>query len=400
MPRLLLAALLAASALDGAAAQGQQGQGCPCAHNHSRTFCPLDKTPHQCTNVTVKRPCKTGPCPAPPPAPPTPPAANASLYGCLPPHDKQNFCDTSLSAEKRAALVVAQLTVPELIGMMQGDQPAVERLGIPAYHYGYEALHGMIENCPFEDRCFTSFPCSSAAVASFNRSLWHATGSAQIDEVRGMFNSRSPLANGNTLGGNGPVLGLHIRGPQLNPQREPRWGRNDNSPGEDAYLEGQYGAWMVLGGQVRKRFCLPTSDIKRHHFLPRQAQDKHRESTQNRTLPSFGGRQGADATGKYRFGEKRKAICEMKHFDAYSVEDGRDGLGNTYDISLRDLVDYYFVPLKSCIDIGDVGAFMCSYNAVNGTATCGDQWLMVDVVRNTWNYTGAETTSLFLGAFF
>ena len=151
------------------------------------------------------------------------------------------------------------------------------------------------------------------------------------------------------------------------PQREPRWGRNDNSPGallrrtcasllhlivtfpapgEDAYLEGQYGAWMVLGGQ------------------------------------------GADVNGHYPYGEKRKAICEMKHFDAYSVEDGRDGITDTFDISLRDLVDYYFVPLKSCIDIADIGAFMCSYNAINGTATCGDQWLMVDVVRNTWNFTG------------
>ena len=84
----------------------------------------------------------------------------------------------------------------------------------------------MIQNCPFPDRCFTSFPCSSASAASFNRTLWHKTGSAQIDEVRGMYNS---VAN---LSGGGPVLGLHIRGPQLNPQRDPRWGRNDNSPGE------------------------------------------------------------------------------------------------------------------------------------------------------------------------
>ena len=134
----------------------------------------------------------------------------------------------------------------------------------------------------------------------------------------------------------------------------------------DAYLEGQYGAYLVLGGQ------------------------------------------GADVSGQYRFGERRKAICEMKHFDAYSVEDGRDGITDTFDISLRDLVDYYFVPLKACIDIADVGAFMCSCaltppdppaslcfacllslaaradNAINGTATCGDQWLNVDVVRNTW----------------
>ena len=67
-------------------------------------------------------------------------------------------------------------------------------------------------------------------------------------------------------------LGLHVRGPQLNPVRDPRWGRSDNSPGEDAYAEGEYGAYMVLGGQ------------------------------------------GASADGKYEFGSMRKTICEMKHF--------------------------------------------------------------------------------------
>ena len=99
--------------------------------------------------------------------------------------------------------------------------------------------------------------------------------------------------------------------------------------------------------------------------------------------------QGADETGSYAaFGERRKAICEMKHFDAYSVEDGRNGLSDNANISLRDLVDYYFVPLQTCIEEADVGAFMCSYNAINGTAACGNKWLNVDVARNTWNFTG------------
>ena len=71
---------------------------------------------------------------------PPPPGA---LHGCLPPNDKHSFCDATLPAEKRAALVAPQLTVAELVGMLQGDQPAVQRLGIPAYHYGYEALLGL-----------------------------------------------------------------------------------------------------------------------------------------------------------------------------------------------------------------------------------------------------------------
>ena len=70
------------------------------------------------------------------------------------------------------------------------------------------------------------------------------------------------------------------------------------------------------------------------------------------------GGQGGAADGTYPLGERRKAICEMKHFDAYSVEDGRNGLSNDYNISLRDLVDYYFVPLRTCVEEADVGAFM------------------------------------------
>ena len=87
--------------------------------------------------------------------------------------------------------------------------PAIDRLGIPAYHYGWEALHGPIMDCPFpHERCYTNFPCSSASAASFNRSLWHAIGKAQVDELRGMYND-------------GMLSGLHVRGPQLNPQRDP-----------------------------------------------------------------------------------------------------------------------------------------------------------------------------------
>ena len=60
---------------------------------------------------------------------------------------------------------------------------------MPAYHYGYEALHGMIEGCPFADRCFTSFPCSSASAASFNRTLWRAIGGAISTEFRALANT-------------------------------------------------------------------------------------------------------------------------------------------------------------------------------------------------------------------
>lgn len=103
--------------------------------------------------------------------------------------------------------------------------------------------------------------------------------------------------------------------------------RNDVfDTGEDAWLNGVYGAQIIRGGQ------------------------------------------GASADGRYT-SKYRKAINEMKHFTAYSVEEWRDSLWDTANISLRDLSDYYFTPLRMSIQRAEVGAFMCAYDAINGTGS-------------------------------
>ena len=111
-----------------------------------------------------------------------------SKYGCGPGATNFSFCDASKPAAWRALELARQLTVAELVQQMDGDMPAITRLGVPPYHYGYEALHGPVMDCPFADRCYTSFACSSASAASFNRTLWWAIGKAQSDEVRGCNN--------------------------------------------------------------------------------------------------------------------------------------------------------------------------------------------------------------------
>ena len=92
-------------------------------------------------------------------------------HACSPPFDSKPWCNRTLPLARRSELLVTQFTLEELISQMSDSMPAISRLGVPAYHYGYEALRGVIGNCPFSDRCFTSFPCSSAAVQSFNRTL-------------------------------------------------------------------------------------------------------------------------------------------------------------------------------------------------------------------------------------
>ena len=70
------------------------------------------------------------------------------------------------------------------------------------------------------------------------------------------------------------------------------------------------------------------------------------------------------------------------------MEEGRNTAVDTADIGMRDLMDYCFPPLKVCLQWADVGAFMCSYNAINGTPSCGNQWLNVQVVREAWGWDG------------
>ena len=223
------------------------------------------------------------------------------------------------------------LTIDELISQMVNYMPEIPRLGIQRnYTYGIEALHGVGADCPWpgpQGRCFTSFATSSAMAASFNRTLWYLVGSAQGDEARWAYDK-------------GYLPGLHLRGPQLNPQRDPRWGRNGNSPSEDAYLVQEYGTMFIRGGQ------------------------------------------GALPNGTYPLGEVRKALHEVKHFAAYSVEDGRNERGDTWNIGLRDLNEYYFRPFRAAIQDADVAALMCAYSAVNGTASCADKWMINQVDHN------------------
>ena len=267
---------------------------------------------------------------------------------CVPPLDNFTFCNSSLTPMARAEALAALMTTEELISQMVDTMPAVPRLGITNhYQFGIEALHGIAEDCPWPGpggRCFTSFAVSSAMAASFNRTLWYHFGRAQGDEARWAYD-------------HGMLAGLHLRGPQLNPQRDPRWGRCDNSPGEDAYLQAEYGVQVVLGGQ------------------------------------------GALQNGTYPFGDCcRKALHEHKHFAAYSIEDGRNEQGDTWNIGLQDLADYYFPPLRALVSRADVAAVMCSYSAINGTASCADTWMFNEVLRGHWNWSDGGVVESDCGA--
>ena len=244
------------------------------------------------------------------------------------------WCDTTQAIGNRSAALATAMNATELVWYVLGG--AVKRLGVPLPpHYGEEALHGVsVGKCPFPDRCTTVFPPASGSARSFNRTLWRAIGAAIGLEARTLWN---------TQGG-----ALSLRGPQLNLQRDPRWGRNSNSPSEDPRLCGAYGAEVTLGMQNGAPVDTDTVTDGPNNFL--------------------------------------LTAAEMKHFTAYGVEANR--MGFDANISLHDMADSYLVPMKIAVERANISAAMCSYSAINGTPSCANAWMNGQVLRSAWGWDG------------
>jgi beta-D-xylosidase 4 len=138
-----------------------------------------------------------------------------------------------------------------------------------------------------------------------------------------------------------PVLTIAA---DINPYRDPRWGRGQETPGEDPYHLSSYVHALIMGLQG-----------------------------------------GEDP-------EIRKITATCKHFAGYDIESWNGNLRyqNDVQISQRDLVEYYLPSFRSCARDSNVGAFMCTYSALNGVPTCADPWLLNDVLREHWNWTNEE----------
>jgi len=182
-------------------------------------------------------PCKG---PAPPPGPPSPPApppsppapAGLGAYRCLPgsPESALPLCDKMKTRQERVDWIISNITSTECVSIIK--KGGVGRLQIGSYAmWSTEALHGVRlwpEKCPFASSasrsgCTTIFATASTSSRSWNRSSWEGTGRAMGTEGRTLFNL-------------GAINELSLRGPQVNIQRDPRWGRNSNSPSEECVL--------------------------------------------------------------------------------------------------------------------------------------------------------------------
>ena len=241
------------------------------------------------------------------------------------------FCNTSLSFESRVADLIARIPVTEKLGLLSTDSGGVKQLGIDTFQWWSEGLHGV--RCGHGIDCSggkttTIFPQPIGAAASFNRTLWHATGDAISTEFRGFANAGKGF--------------LSIFAPNINIFRDPRWGRGQETAGEDPYLSSEYAVQYVSGMQ----------------------------GSDNRYM---------------------KTLTTCKHFAAFNsgfnLRTSQDSGFNAL-VTDQDMADTYLPPFRACITRAHGASVMCSYNAINGVPSCGNSWLLSDVLRGEFGFTG------------
>ena len=251
------------------------------------------------------------------------------------------FCDTALPTQDRVNDIISRLTVAEKAKMLtarESPDGAVERLGIPEYDWGANCIHGVQSRCTIPDengdiKCPTSFPNPIGLAASYNRVMWKNMAEIIGVELRALWLEGVGENHENNL----PHLGLDCWSPNLNIARDPRWGRILETTGEDPYLTGEFGGAYTSGLQLNP-------EIDADHL---------------------------------------QAIVTLKHFAAYSVENYGNESRHTFNavVSDYDAASTFFPAFKAAVTEGDAKGVMCSYNEFNGVPSCGNDWLLKDVLR-------------------
>lgn len=253
------------------------------------------------------------------------------LFGALMSACQQKlpYQNTSLPPEERAADLVQRLTLEEKVSLMQNNSSAVPRLGIKPYNWWNEALHGVARN----GRA-TVFPQAIGMGAAFNDSLLHVVFTAVSDEAR----AKNHIARRDSS--YKIYQGLTFWTPNINIFRDPRWGRGQETYGEDPYLTSQLGMAVVRGLQG-----------------PEDSQYD-------------------------------KAHACAKHYAVHSGPEWNRHSFNAEDIDPRDLWETYLPAFKDLVQKAGVKEVMCAYNRFEGSPCCNSDRLLMQILRDEWGYEG------------
>ena len=229
--------------------------------------------------------------------------------------------------DQRADALIGQMTLEEKAAQLQDSAPAIPRLGIPSYNYWNEALHGVARAGEA-----TVFPQAIGMAATFDQPLIHAEGEVISTEARAKYNQAQKEGN------HARYFGLTFWSPNINIFRDPRWGRGQETYGEDPYLTGTLATQFIRGVE------------------------------------------GDDPTF-YR------AIATSKH---YVVHSGPEPLRHQFnvDVSPQDLAETYLPAFRRTVTDGKVASIMCAYNAIDGKPACANPELLQQTARTEWGFNG------------
>ncbi|MCL2702026.1 MAG: glycoside hydrolase family 3 C-terminal domain-containing protein [Defluviitaleaceae bacterium] len=235
--------------------------------------------------------------------------------------------NTVNSCKERAKALVSKMTLEEKVSQMLHNAPAIERLGIKAYNWWNEGLHGVARA-----GTATVFPQAIGLAASFDTELLETVADAIATEGRAKFNAQQKYGDTDIY------KGLTFWSPNVNIFRDPRWGRGHETYGEDPHLTARLGVSFIKGLQ------------------------------------------GGDEN------YMKSAAC-AKH---YAVHSGPEHLRHSFDAAAtkQDMAETYLPAFKACVTEGNVEAVMGAYNRTNGEPCCGSKTLLEDILRGEWSFDG------------
>ena len=250
------------------------------------------------------------------------------------------YQDATLSAGQRADDLLSRLTLDEKVSLMMNNSPAIERLGVPQFNWWNEALHGIGRN-----GVATVFPITMAMAASWDDVLLHKVFTAVSDEAR--VKALQAKRSGKIK----RYQSLSFWTPNINIFRDPRWGRGQETYGEDPYLTSKMGLAVVRGLQ------------------------------------------GVGYNGEdLGISPYRKLLACAKHFAVHSGPEWNRHTFNIEELPERDLWETYLPAFKTLVQQGKVAEVMCAYQRVYGEACCAHTRYEQQILRKEWGFDGLVTS--------
>ena len=248
------------------------------------------------------------------------------------------YQNPQLKAEQRADDLLKRLSLEEKVQLMMDVSPAIDRLQIPQFQWWNEALHGVGRN-----GYATVFPITMAMAASWDDALLHRVFTAVSDEAR--VKARQAKESGRIR----RYQSLSFWTPNINIFRDPRWGRGQETYGEDPYLTAKMGLAVVRGLQ------------------------------------------GMTYDGKW-IGHYKKLLACAKHFAVHSGPEWNRHTFNIEDLPERDLWETYLPAFKALVQEGEVAEVMCAYQRIDGQPCCSQTRYEQQILRDEWGFKGLITS--------